>query len=176
MMNEGRFAQKQKEMENQEFILLCRLSSYHVHEIAEAVIKYLMELKEDVLLSGDDSGLKTLWEEICVQVQGEESFFWNSYEETIHNLTEKAFDEQPAAVKNLIMYIEGLEIDRNENDQEPVYSLEAAIQAIKNEVLTIAGDFENSNITRYLELDFEDDEEEEDDEDFDETDLEKDNE
>lgn len=34
-------------------------------------------------LSGDDSGLKTAWEEFCVQVQGEESFFWDAYEETV---------------------------------------------------------------------------------------------
>lgn len=31
------------------------------------------------LLSGDDSGLSSVWMEICAQVQGEESFFWDAY-------------------------------------------------------------------------------------------------
>jgi hypothetical protein len=34
-------------------------------------------------LSGDDSGLKTTWDEICVQVQHEHSFAWDAYEETV---------------------------------------------------------------------------------------------
>lgn len=34
-------------------------------------------------LSGDDSGLRTIWEEFCVQVQGEESFFWDFDVETV---------------------------------------------------------------------------------------------
>lgn len=44
----------------------------------------IAELKSyTATLSGDDSGLKTVWEEICVQVQGEESFYWEAYQETI---------------------------------------------------------------------------------------------
>ena len=31
------------------------------------------------LLSGDDTCLTSVWEEICVQVQGEESHFWGAY-------------------------------------------------------------------------------------------------
>ncbi len=34
-------------------------------------------------LSGDDSGLRTAWLEFCVQVQGEESYFWDAYVETV---------------------------------------------------------------------------------------------
>jgi len=29
-------------------------------------------------LSGDDSGLNSVWEEICVQIQYEQSFWWNA--------------------------------------------------------------------------------------------------
>lgn len=36
-------------------------------------------------LSGDDSGLRNTWEEICVQVQGEESFFWDEYQTVMHD-------------------------------------------------------------------------------------------
>ena len=34
-------------------------------------------------MSGDDSELKTIWEEICAQVQYEESFFWEAYDDTV---------------------------------------------------------------------------------------------
>jgi len=34
-------------------------------------------------LSGDDSGLRSAWQEFCVQVQGEESYFWDAYVETV---------------------------------------------------------------------------------------------
>lgn len=36
-------------------------------------------------LSGDDAGLKNIWEEFCVQVQGEESFFWEAYVEHVEH-------------------------------------------------------------------------------------------
>lgn len=35
-------------------------------------------------LSGDGSGLENVWEEICVQVQGEESIFWDAYTEVMN--------------------------------------------------------------------------------------------
>ena len=34
-------------------------------------------------LSGDDTVLGNVWDEICVQVQYEESIFWDAYKETV---------------------------------------------------------------------------------------------
>ena len=44
---------------------------------SEIAIKVRAELEQmdEPLLSGDDSGLTSVWLEICAQVQGEESFF-----------------------------------------------------------------------------------------------------
>ena len=147
-------------MENIEFKLLSNLSSYHVSKIADSVIKDLMELKKDLLLSGGDSGLKNTWEEICVQVQGEQSFYWDSYEETINNFIEKALDEQPEVVRKLIMYVAGIDIEPEGTEDEPVYSWEAAINCINDEIIMNAGSFENRNVTRYLDQDFEEEDEE----------------
>jgi len=152
-------------MENIEFQLLSNLSSFHVSKIADSVIKELMELKKDLLLSGDDSGLKNTWEEICVQVQGEQSFYWDSYEGTINNFIEKVFDEQPEVVRKLIMYVAGIDIEPEGTEDEPVYSWEAAINCINDEIMMNAGSFENRNVTRYLDQDFEEEDEEEVDED-----------
>jgi len=164
-------------MENIEFKLLSNLSSYHVSKIADSVIKDLMELKKDLLLSGGDSGLKNTWEEICVQVQGEQSFYWDSYEGTINNFIEKVFDEQPEVVRKLIMYVAGIDIEPEGTEDEPVYSWEAAIDCINDEIMMNAGSFENRNVTRYLDQDFDEEDEEEVDEDEvgDDNGLEKDN-
>ena len=38
-----------------------------------------------ICLSGDDSELKNTWDEICVQVQGDQSFFWDAYKQCLNN-------------------------------------------------------------------------------------------
>ena len=49
-------------------------------------IAALEQMDANEMLSGDDSGLKNVWEEICVQVQQEESIFWDAYLETMEGL------------------------------------------------------------------------------------------
>jgi hypothetical protein len=39
-------------------------------------------------LAGGDSVLQTLWDEICVQVQGEHSVFWSAYEDRVGGVLE----------------------------------------------------------------------------------------
>jgi hypothetical protein len=53
--------------------------------VSEKVIRKLRTMKEG-MHSGDDSLLKNIWDEICVQVQIQESKYWDLYEETAKNL------------------------------------------------------------------------------------------
>jgi hypothetical protein len=47
-------------------------------------------------LSGDDSGLESIWEELCVQMQFQESFAWEAYDETVRaNVEEFVADLAP---------------------------------------------------------------------------------
>lgn len=46
----------------------------------------LSQMNGDALLSGDDSPLLNVWDEICAQQQGEKSFYWSAYEETIDQI------------------------------------------------------------------------------------------
>ncbi len=46
-----------------------------------------------MLLSGEDSGLANVWDEICVQRQVEESFAWEAYEQTAHALIDGKLSE-----------------------------------------------------------------------------------
>jgi hypothetical protein len=49
--------------------------------ITRKVIAALQQMTDT--LSGDDSELETAWDEICAQVQEEESFDWDAYDETV---------------------------------------------------------------------------------------------
>ena len=53
---------------------------------ARKVIRALQRMTHT--LSGDDSGLTTTWDEVCVQVQDEESFAWVVYDEIVRGLVE----------------------------------------------------------------------------------------
>ena len=46
-------------------------------------------------LSGDDSGLGSLWEEICVQVQYEQSIDWNMCDTTVRETVQHEVEELP---------------------------------------------------------------------------------
>lgn len=53
-------------------------------------------------LSGDDSGLDTAWDEVCVQIQCEESIFWDAYVQTIDScITAAIFELAPALMDTL---------------------------------------------------------------------------
>lgn len=61
---------------------LCRVIAEHANtlgsRLGQLVVSDLKKITEP-LLSGDDTVLTSVWLEICVQVQGEESFFWDAY-------------------------------------------------------------------------------------------------
>lgn len=59
---------------------LARNATQRVVDQAIAALKSLSST-----LSGADSRLSTVWEEICVQVQDEESLYWSAYEQTVED-------------------------------------------------------------------------------------------
>ena len=61
--------------------------------IALGVVASLKELTDT--LSGDDSGLTNAWEEVCVQVQGEESVDWETYREIINEFVRAELEALP---------------------------------------------------------------------------------
>ena len=59
-----------------------RLVKARLDELARQAISNFQEIRTDAKLSGDDSPLENVWEEFKYQVQIEESFYWDAYEET----------------------------------------------------------------------------------------------
>ncbi len=52
--------------------------------------------------SGDDSGLRNVWDEVCVQVQGQESVMWDVYLDTISGIIAGYLSGLDDAVKQAI--------------------------------------------------------------------------
>ena len=132
--------------------------------------------------SGDDSGLENIWDEVCVQVQFDQSMFWDLYLEVLDNII-------MAEVKNLEEHIlraiwlqtdsandwkidmeilqeskindkldhsyNGLvEADPDCNlDDQPPYEINEIIYYIRHEyVLAKAGSWSNIRIRRYADI------------------------
>jgi len=61
--------------------------------VTRKVIAALQRIKDT--LSGDDSELKSTWDEICAQVQYEESFFWETYDTVVRDMLRAYVAELP---------------------------------------------------------------------------------
>jgi hypothetical protein len=61
--------------------------------IVRKAIAALQQMEDT--MSGDDSGLKTTWDEICVQVQDEQSFHWDAYDATARSILSGYIAELP---------------------------------------------------------------------------------
>ena len=65
-----------------------QLSEQICRRIADAVISELQEMR-DALVSGDDSGLRNTWEEICDQIQFGESIYWSIYDDVVRAIVDR---------------------------------------------------------------------------------------
>lgn len=137
--------------------IIMWLAEISSKNITNKVIRKLQNMTED-LLSGDDTILKNIWDEVCVQVQYEESYMWEIYELTIKLLVK---DE----IQNLSIYArqaiwlqtdEGSEweID-NENLQIcNFYEEDIEEYIIKEYILPAAADWTNKRIEKFLEREY----------------------
>src|SRR5687768_8240623 len=77
--------------------IIEKLAGISCEQICRRAIRLLQKM--DCKLSGDDSELQNLWEEICVQVQFEQSVCWEVYLETIQACVQNDVEELPNYVR-----------------------------------------------------------------------------
>ena len=73
-------------------------------------------------LSGDDSGPKSTWDEICVQRQSTESFYWEAYDSAVHRLVESQVAALPQHEREAIWLQTDAGVDwscEEPDDREP---------------------------------------------------------
>ena len=104
-------------------------------------------------LSGEDSDLQNVWDEICVQQQIEESIFWSAYLETINCVIKSRLDDLKLYELDAVWLLtsEG-EYWEEENEREtyPVSKTEVTAH-LQYELLNKANDWSNARITKYSE-------------------------
>ena len=128
------------------------------NEIAERItrktISALQKIKDT--LSGDDSELENSWDEICVQVQYGQSFFWDSYDLTARSFVVAYIEELKEHEKLALWFqtdrgLDWLYDDEEERDKyPPVDEDDIAQYVLQDFVYYKAGDWSNKRIQAYL--------------------------
>jgi hypothetical protein len=137
------------------FAIIRTLGNLVCQRISRQVIRNLQELNDkDSLLSGDNSGLVNIWDEICVQMQFEESYFWDVYEEMIESSTKYFVEKLPNHERDAawLMTSEGESWDcepEDDRDPDPVFH-DDIVKHITGCVLTIGNDWSNHRIRSYI--------------------------
>jgi hypothetical protein len=122
--------------------------------ITRKTISFLHQLK--VTLSGGDSGLKTTWDEICAQVQYEESHFWDAYDETVRDIVRGFITELPIHEQEAIWLQTkaGINWGIEEPEDRDVYPIcdDDIVEYLTREfVYAEAGRWSNSRIRAFIE-------------------------
>jgi hypothetical protein len=107
-------------------------------------------------LSGDDSELKTTWDEICAQVQGDESQLWDAYESAMTDALVWDVLQLPIYEKQAIWLQspEGedwdCQDDERKSDEPPVSDDDIVRHLVQEYVLAEAGRWSNPRIRAFL--------------------------
>jgi hypothetical protein len=128
--------------------------------ISRRIIRDCQSLK-DCLLSGDDTVLGNTWDEVCVQIQFQESVYWDAYEDTMHTFV-MGYLEELSDYEQFAIWLqtdEGREwqwdIDQSPEDvagKEPDFLLsDLAYYVLRAYVYLAAGRWSNRRIEEYLE-------------------------
>lgn len=121
--------------------------------ITRKVIRGLQNMK--YTLSGDDSELKTTWDEICAQIQYEQSFSWDSYDETVRSYLNGYVNELPRHAQEAIWlqtdaggdwYYE----DPDDRDAFPVCDDDIVDYLAREYVYAEAGRWSNTRIRAFI--------------------------
>ena len=126
------------------------------HEAAKRVTRKVIADLQAITkpLSGDDSGLKTAWDEICVQVQEQESIFWDIYDEMVRGMIGGCVAEL-AKYEREAIWIQtdaGVNWSLEEPEDREAYPVvdDDIVNYLVHGVYSEAADWSNARIESYL--------------------------
>jgi len=131
------------------------LAEHVCQRLTRRLIATLQKMSR-VLLSGEDSGLRNSWDEICVEVQFEASFSWDAYDETVRRFAKahvvkllpherEAIWLQTPASENWDGEVE------SQREPYPVLDDDIVEYLVSEYLYSEAGNWSNSRIRQYLE-------------------------
>ena len=109
-------------------------------------------------MSGDDSPLDSVWDEICVQVQSEESAFWDAHLHTIRSVINGRVQTLPPFIKQALWLQTDPGVEwwlENEDAETCPHWEEDVVEYVLHEVLSCAADWTKERISPYLDGDYE---------------------
>lgn len=139
--------------------LIRQIAERACARISGSTIRALQKLT-DCRLSGDDTILKNIWDEVCVQMQSEESFAWDAYLETIKAHITYEVERLPRPEKEAI-WLQTSQADDWDAEQEetptsvPICHDDITEYILNDYVLRKASDYQNKRIEKYLEQGYE---------------------
>lgn len=125
-------------------------------KISRKIIRNLQKMTEG-MQSGDDTPLKNIWDEICVQAQGEESVMWYAYLDMIRLFIHDEIEKLDGKMKQVIWLQtdEGIDWEEDkENQDAPVYREDDIAEYILRFVLSTAANWTNKRIEKYFEREY----------------------
>ena len=137
--------------------LLSEIADGECQRVSRKVIRSLQRMT-DGLQSGDDSELMNVWNEVCVQVQGEQSVIWDAYLHTVGRLISDQLSRVDVTLKRAIWLQtpEGIDWEAGPGDRASPYSDDDIVEYVLHDyVLSAAADWSNARIERYRERSYE---------------------
>jgi hypothetical protein len=122
--------------------------------LTRKIIDCLQKMK-DAPHSGDGSGLENIWDEICVQIQSEQSILWNLYDSTVRQMVEAEVEKLSPHEREAI-WLQTPEADRWEFDEEseskpyPVCYDDIVGYLVNKHIYHAACNWNNQRIREYL--------------------------
>lgn len=137
-----------------ESTIVCAVAQEAARRITRQIITELQRMNDT--LSGDDSELKTVWDEIWVQVQDEESVSWDAYDETVRAIVSGYIAELPKHELEAIWLQTDAGSDwgyKEPEDREasPVCDDDIVEYLTREYVYAEAGSWSNARIRAYIE-------------------------
>ena len=135
--------------------IIFHVSDSACKQASAEVVRDLRKMTEG-MQSGDDTPLKNIWDEICVQMQDEQSVMWDAYEDTMLRLIE----EKLRKLDNIVLGAIFLQSDagsrwegeiEESNPENVDYDIDEIARHVMNEyILQTASNWNNRRIERFL--------------------------
>ena len=135
-----------------EATIVGTLADHAARSVTRKAVAALQKRTETT--SGCDSGLKTVWDEIFVQVQYEESVLWDAYDETVRAFLE-AYVKELAQHEREAIWLQtdaGRDWDCEEPEQRESYPVldDDIVDYLVRQLYPEAGRWSNARIRAFI--------------------------
>ncbi len=136
-----------------ETAIVREVAKHTAEGVTRRVVSALQRMKGS-RLSGDDSGLKNAWDEICVQVQGQQSHSWASYDGTVRSLVRKSLEQLRPYERSAVWLqtVQGQEWDCEEEERRSAHPVsdDDIEDYLTEQIYSRAANWTNARIEAHL--------------------------